>query len=194
MNPRATGRKGFTLVELLVATTLGALAMTALLSCFVFLGRSFTRLAHAQTLAQQGRIALSWLQSDVARALAVKSGTSPTVTEVTLELPEGDVTYTYDPTAFSLRRRATFGSVTDLVLLNGRSCHCTALEFSYYTGTRGSPADQLNPGAHVPFSIKQLRLAFVLETPASHAAATRARHEIVSAQLLLRQRQSPDGS
>lgn len=193
MRARGTGRAGFTLVELLVASTLGAVAMTALLACFLFLARNFMRMAHAQDLDQQARNALAWIQADVALAESVKPGTTPTADAVTLVLPAGEVTYSYDAAALRLRRQATFGGNPDMQLLISPGCRCTAFSLTYYTGSLGPPTDQLAPAQFVPLSIKQLRLAFVLQTPSTQAEAVRMRREVVSAPLPLRQRQSPDG-
>lgn len=186
-------RSGFTLVELLVASTLGAVAMTALLACFLFLARNFMRMAHAHDLDQQARTALAWIQADVAQAESVKPGTTPTAEAVTLVLPAGEVTYSYDATALRVRRQATFGGNPDMHLLTSPGCRCTAFSLTYYTGSLGAPTDQLAPAQFVPLSIKQLRLAFVLQTPSSQAEAVQMRREVVSAPLPLRQRQPPDG-
>ncbi|HEX2862483.1 MAG TPA: prepilin-type N-terminal cleavage/methylation domain-containing protein, partial [Lacunisphaera sp.] len=110
--------RGFTLTELLVACSLAAFAMMALLSGFVFLGRNFTRLANLQSLQTQGRTALAYLQNDVALARSVKPGASATATAVTLVLPGGEVAYTYDAATARLRRQASFGSQPDLYLLS----------------------------------------------------------------------------
>ncbi|HYC70971.1 MAG TPA: prepilin-type N-terminal cleavage/methylation domain-containing protein [Opitutaceae bacterium] len=187
-------RPGFTLVELLIGMALSAVVMTALLGAFVYFARNFARLANSQLLEEQARLALAWVRTDVARAREIKRGTAPADTTVTLVLPDGEVTYTYDAAAQRLRRQATFGAAPDLVLLGGRNCACTAFAFSFYTGSLGAPVDQSAPAVNVPYSVKQLRLSFTLQTTAVHAPETRVRRDIVSARYVLRQRSAPDGS
>lgn len=194
MTRRAPSCHAFTLVEVLIAATVGALVMSAMLSSFVFLARNFTRLAHHQALEQQARQALAVIQADLAQARAVKPGTSPTATAVTLELPGGDVTYTYDAAGSRLRRQATFGPLTDRTLLNNTSCRCSAFAFNYYTSSQGSPVDQLTPTAYVPYSIKLLQVQFSLETPSTQSPETRMNYDVVSSRFQIRQRQAPDGN
>lgn len=194
MRIRSAPLAGFTLVELLIGVSLGGLVMAALLSAMVYFARNFARLAQAQALEEQSRLALAWLRHDVGRALAVKPGSAPSSTAVTLVLPEGEVTYAFDATARELRRQATFGGNADLTLLRNRYTQCTDLSFSYYTNSLGPATDPLAPDVNVPYSIKQLRLAFTLETPAVHAPELRMRREIVSSRYVLRQRTAPDGS
>lgn len=187
-------RSGFTLIELLVSSTLAALAMTALLSSFVFLARNFTRLANLQALEAQSRRALAYLQTDLALADSVKAGSAATASSVTLVLPAGEVTYTYDSTAGRLRRQATFGTTAEIDLLSTPGCRCTAFTFSYYTGTGGSPANQVTPAVNTPYSIKQLQVSFVLQNPATESAATKMQYQAVSARHNLRNKRAPDGN
>lgn len=191
---RTRQQQGFTLVELLVSSTLAALAMTALLSAFVFLARNFTRLANLQALESQSRRALTYLQDDLALAEAVKAGSTASASSVTLVLPAGEVTYTYDSAARRLRRQAGFGTTPDLYLLNTPGCQCTTFAFSYFTGSGGSPANQLAPTTNTPYSIKQLQVSFVVQTPSTEAAATRMQYQAVTARHNLRNKRPPDGS
>lgn len=185
---------GFTLVELLIGSSLAAFVLMALLSAFVFLARNFTRLANRQSLETSSRTALAYLRADVAQARAVKPGSPVTADSVTLVLPAGDVTYSYDSSAGRLLRQAGFGAQPQIELLNSANGRCTGFAFTYYTGTGGSPADQLTPGMNNAYSIKQLQVTFVLETPATESAQTSLRHETVSARLNLRNKGAPDGN
>ena len=191
---RSPLRAGFTLVEVLVASTLAAAVMAAVLATFVFLGRNLTRLANYQTLEAKGRQALIYLRQDFALAQAVKTGTTPTGSTVTLVLPAGEVTYAYDGTNYRLRRQANFGPNPDFYLLQNDYCTCTTFAFSYYTTTSGTPIDQISGSANVPYSIKQIEVRFIIQTPGTSSAATRATYEIVSSRLLIRNKQLPAGS
>jgi prepilin-type N-terminal cleavage/methylation domain-containing protein len=192
MKRRSRSVRGFTLVEVLVSVTLGALMMAAVLSSYVFLGRNLTRLANYQTLEAKGREALTYLRRDFALALTVKAGTSPTSSTVTLVLPAGEVTYTY--AASTLTRMANFGANPTITLLNNAYCTCTAFSFNYYTTTGGSPLDQVTSSVNVPYSIKQIQVAFTLQTPSVHSVQTRATYQVASANFLLRNKPLPTGN
>lgn len=194
MRKRARTSGGFTLVELLIAAALAGFAMTALLSSSLFLARNFTRLANYQALENEGRRALAYLQADLELAEAVKPGTNPTAAGVTLVLPAGEVTYAYDSGTQRLRRQADFGASPDISLLSGASCRCTEFSFDFFTGSNGAPEDQLSPGTFVPYSIKQVRVRFSLQTPAEAASETRMTYAAVSARMNLRNKRPPDGN
>lgn len=194
MRKRVRPSGGFTLVELLIAAALAGFVMIALLSSSVFLARNFARLANYQALESEGRRALAYLQADLELAEAVKPGTNPTAAGVTLVLPDGEVSYTYDSSAQRLRRQADFGANPDMNLLTGASCRCTGFSFDFFTGSNGAPDNQLSPGTFVPYSIKQVRVRFSLQTPAEAASETRMTYAAVSARMNLRNKRAPDGS
>jgi type II secretory pathway pseudopilin PulG len=194
MNARLSTQRGFTLVELLIAFTLAMVAMAALLSCFVFLARNFTRLANFRALEQQARTAQATLQDDLSSAVAVKTSTAPTDTTLALKLPDGNVTYTYDATNRRLRRQADFGVNQDRYLLTAPGCRCASFAFSYFTASGGSTASQLTPTAHAPLSIQQVQIHFTLETPNTENVQTRMTYAGGTARLHLRNKQKPDGT
>lgn len=194
MKRRLQSRRGFTLVEMLVSSTLASMVMAAVLSSFVFLGRNLTRLANYHSLETKGREALAYLGRDLASAQSVKSGTTPTGSTVTLVLPAGEVTYTYDSTNFKLRRQANFGASQDIFLLKNDNSACTAFAFDYYTMTGGAPTSQITTSVNVPYSIKQIQVRFTVQTPGGASPVTRASYDAVSARYLVRNRQLPDGN
>lgn len=192
--PRPTSCRGFTLVEVLISASLAGIVMTAVLSSFVFMGRSMSRLSSYQALETESRKALAYMQRDFAVALRVKNGTSPSASAVTLVLPAGEVSYTYDGSTKRVRRQATFGGNADFYLLSSSSSECTTFTFSYYTTTDGAPTDQVTPANFVPYSIKQIQVRFVVESPSAWTTETRARFEAKSARYLFRNRGASDGS
>lgn len=191
-------RRGFTLVELMIGTALATVVMAALLSSFVFIGGSLSRLASGQALENEARKALAYLRQDFALARSIKSGTTPTASSVTLVLPIGtgtyEVSYTYDAATRKLRRQATAGPSADLYLLGNDQCICTSFTFSYYTTSDGSPTSQLSASTIVPYSVKQVEVGFVLESPTTWAKERRTRFEAASSRWMIRNRTAPDGS
>lgn len=189
-----TRSRAFTLVEVMIGSTLAAMVMAAMLSSFVFIGRNLSRLTSHQALETEARKALTYLRRDFGLAQTIKSGTTPTSATVTLVLPTGDVTYTYDSGTKRLRRQATFGTSQDLYLLQNSRSQCATFAFAYYTTSDAAPTDQVTPSSLVPYSIKQIEVSFVLESPSSWTAETRTRYELASSRFLIRNRRAPDGT
>ncbi len=103
---------GFTLVELIVATTLSLMIMAAILSSYVFLGRNFTRSlgltgTNQPTLENQSRRTLAYFAQDARMASGLVTTLNPplfapTATTMTLILPTSsgskNVTYYFNDT------------------------------------------------------------------------------------------------
>ncbi len=193
MNRRAKSRAAFTLVELLIGSTVAGFTLAAVLSAYIFIGRNLARLSSYQSLENESRKVLAYLSRDLMLAQSVKTGTTPTESAVTLVLPAGEVSYSFNSTT-GLRRQTTFGTSPDLTFLRNDSCACTSFRFRYFTVTDGAPTDQTSPSAYVPYSIKQIQVGFVLESPTSWTAETRTRFEMASSRYVFRNRGAPDGT
>jgi prepilin-type N-terminal cleavage/methylation domain-containing protein len=183
--PRPSPRSGFTLVELLMGLALSSMLLAAILSSYLFLGRSLTRLALQQELERQSRGTLVRLAADLRLTQSV---TSATDTALALTVPAGTVTYTYNGSTKTLTRTASFGASPTLVLLTG----CTAFDFNYFTTADGAPTDQLTPAVFVPLSIKQVEAGFTLAAGTANAG-TATKLQAASGRIILRNRQLPTG-
>ena len=64
-------QSGFTLVELLIGSSLSAILLVGVLSSFTFMGRSLGRMASQQQLETQSRRALQVFDSDARMATAL---------------------------------------------------------------------------------------------------------------------------
>jgi prepilin-type N-terminal cleavage/methylation domain-containing protein len=193
MHRRKT-KQGFTLVEVMIGAALGGVIMAAVLSTYTYMARNLARLASYQTLEAESRKALSYLSRDLSLAQGVKTGTTPTTSAVTLTLPSGDVSYTYNSSSHTLTRQATFGVSPSLTFLHNDSCQCTTFTFRYYTSSDGAPTNQLTPSAYVPYSIKQIQVSYTVESPSGWSVLTRTRYEGASARYVFRNRGAPDGT
>ncbi|WP_157772326.1 PulJ/GspJ family protein [Lacunisphaera limnophila] len=100
-----TTSRAFTLVELLIGASLSAAVLAAVLSSYIYLGRSLGRLANQQALETQARRALGTFTQDVqqATALVTQSTTPifPAAHRLVLTMPTGTgtantVTYYYN--------------------------------------------------------------------------------------------------
>lgn len=94
--------RAFTLVELLVGATLSAAVMAAVLSSYIYLGRSLARLANQQTLETEGRRTLGYFAQDVQSASGLTDTVNLSDTRVSLLVPTAagtsTITYYYNST------------------------------------------------------------------------------------------------
>ncbi|MBC7369104.1 MAG: prepilin-type N-terminal cleavage/methylation domain-containing protein [Undibacterium sp.] len=181
--PRPRHNRGFTLVEALVASTLSAMLMLAILSSYIFLGRNLTRLANLQIVEAKSRIALGLLARDFQRASAVGSATSA---GVTLTVPGGTVTYTYTYPTLTRVSTVASDSFANADLFGG---DCTAFSFSYYSTTGATALS----GTVVPLSVKRIGVSFTVEGGTT-AVGTWVSRQTVSSRVLLRNKALPTGS
>lgn len=196
-----SSKAAFTLVELLIGMSLALTVMTAVLTSYIFLGRSLARLANQQTLETEARRTLAFFAQDV-RMTSDLSGT-PSASTVALTVPTSSgtntITYYYNNTssdavvtvngtnvtmrANALTRCVYNGStVTSLTLLN----HITtdSLSFTYYDSSGNaytSYTDYLS-------GIKRLTLQFNTQTGVSSNGTQTPVYQFVSPRLTLRNR------
>lgn len=131
---RAKARRGFTLVELIVSSSLAAILLTGVLTTFVALGKSAVRTGNYSVMESQTRRAFEQLGIDARMASAfISNFTGSTITSITLTIPSSDlstisqVTYGYsnktmyvvpgsDPAA-TAGRRTLLSNVNSLTFL-----------------------------------------------------------------------------
>ncbi len=112
-----TRRRGFTLVEVMIATSLLAILTAAVLSSFIFILRAERSLANYAEMNTQARRFLEQLGRDARSATDV---TNTTTTAITMSVPSNltgsvqDVTYSYDSSAGTVSRQVA-GVTTVLV-------------------------------------------------------------------------------
>ena len=108
-------RRAFTLVELLIGTSLSAVVMAGMLSAYLFLAKNLTRLNTTEQFDRHSQRAVTLFSRDVSSATKIVSFSSATVSGVTtativMNVPTGSVTYTWSgstATPGSLMRAVT---------------------------------------------------------------------------------------
>lgn len=113
--------RGFTLVEVMIGATLSSFILAAVLSTFLFLGRSGANIRNYTDMETQARKALEQFAEDTRQASAV---TWASATSVTLVVNATNVAYSYASGNFT----RTVGG-TSTTLLTG----ITAFSFLAYT-------------------------------------------------------------
>lgn len=184
---RSSPVAGFTLVELLIGLSLSLTIMAAVLSSYLFLGRSLSRLVNQQTLETEGRRTLATFTQDV-RASSAISGT-PSVSTVTLTIPSGasttTVAWSYNSTTGILTRTPASGTARTLV------SNLTSLHFRYYNeaGTAyDSGSSPYTTQTDYMSGLKQISLAFTSQTGSANNGTLTSVHSFASPRLLVRNR------
>lgn len=184
---RTAATAGFTLVELMISMSLALMIIAAVLSSYLFLGRSLGRLVTQQTLDNEGRRALAYFAQDVRLASGI-SGT-PSASSVTLTVPSGATTttvaYTYNSGTGTLTRTPASG--TSLTLAS----NLLSFYFRYYNDT-GTAYDS----GSVPYTtqtsymagIKQISLTLTSQTGSANNGTRTAVNNFTSPRLLIRNR------
>jgi prepilin-type N-terminal cleavage/methylation domain-containing protein len=120
-------RAGFTLVEMMVASGVGAIVLTGLMLMFWFSNRSFASLANYLDLDQKTQVALDKMSREI-RQVNMLTAFSPT--NLTFQDWDGaTLQYTYDPNSQTLTRNK--GNTNITTLLTG----CDSLQFSIFQRT-----------------------------------------------------------
>jgi prepilin-type N-terminal cleavage/methylation domain-containing protein len=199
---------GFTLVELMVSLALGLIVMTAVLSSYIFLARSFTRSlgvtsANQPSLEIQSRRTLTTFAQDVRMA----TGTTGTFdsTRVTLTLPTATATknvyYYFNNTAAEVSVVLGSSAVTvptySLVRRDGSAGNVQTLHSSLLTLTISYYDDSGNPytvldnsvAGYSSFSgIKQISMAFTSQAGSAVNSTLTPVSAFATPRLILRNR------
>jgi prepilin-type N-terminal cleavage/methylation domain-containing protein len=114
---KRASRRGFTLVEVMISAGLGAFLLAAVLSTFLFMGRSGTNLQNYSDMEGQARQALEAFAEDVRQASAITWNSN---VSMTLTVNSASVVYEYDSSAktFSSSDRTTANSSTKQVQIS----------------------------------------------------------------------------
>src|SRR5690606_28949793 len=90
---RKSGRRGFTLVEVLISAGLSAFILAGVLSTFLFLGRSGANMQSYSDMESEARRGLELFAQDVRQASSI---TWSSEISITLTVNATSITYSYD--------------------------------------------------------------------------------------------------
>lgn len=197
--------RGFTLVELLIGTSLALMVMTAVLSTHLYLGRSLARLINQQTLETQARRTLAYFAQDVRMASGI-SGT-PSATYVALTVPTGSgantITWYYNNTSSNATiavngtnvtmpanavTRCVYNGSTVAPLTLCRNITSSGLTFTYYDSSGHSYTSADLSAQNYLSGIKQLSLTLSTQTGTGANGTLTPVQKVASARLILRNR------
>lgn len=171
------GDRGFTLVEVLIGSTIGTMVLAGVLATFLMMGRSGANIANYSVMEAQARRALEELSQDIRMGEWVTWTSSQSITvkvpheysSLTATIIYDNVTYSYNSTTKTFNR--TVGTNTTILARNVASC-----AFERF--------DRLNNATASANSTKRIKLTLVCRTQSQTAAA--ATNTILSAAYILR--------
>lgn len=123
-----TRSRGFTLVEMLIATAVGGLVLSAVMAMSLFSARSFAAIGNYVDLDIKSRTALDTMTSDIRQALDLSSASSNGLSFHMVDIGTGTTNvlqYIYDPSGKTLRR-SYLGQSTTLLT------NCTFMQFALF--------------------------------------------------------------
>jgi prepilin-type N-terminal cleavage/methylation domain-containing protein len=190
--------RGFTLVELLVATAVSLVVFAALFSAYIYIARNLTRITFVQQQSMQSSRLLRLFANDIGSAVRAITASNQ---QLILQMPPpagNQVTYTYtyvSPDHGTLQRTDTTGSS---VILDGitplpfqASAPFASNIFNYYSiaGTPLLTAPTTSPPTATsvlnPAEIKQIELSYMCVDGVANNG-TEARNTVVSSRMVLR--------
>lgn len=191
-------RHGFTLVEVMVASSVSLIVLGGVLAAYLFLGRGLTRLINAQQQEVRSRHALRVFTDDVTTANKLTTASSTIVSGVTTaasfvaEIPKASgttsVTYTYNYSASGsgtlTRYRADTAESTTILK------DVTSLAVNYFTTTEVASGTTFSTTRTAPgnaLSVKAVQMQFTTSV-GSAASGTLSSFTTLSQRVVMRNR------
>lgn len=174
-----TGTRGFTLVEVMIGATLSSFILVAVMSSFLFLGRSGANIQNYNDMESEARTALELFAEDTRQASSI-AWTS--ATEVTLTVTGNSIIYAYDASTKEFQRTVVVaGTPNTRTLVSG----ITSFTFNAYSITGVDlPLTTAAELATATKSTKQLQIS--LEAARSTQTVVDATNTVLSARFILR--------
>jgi prepilin-type N-terminal cleavage/methylation domain-containing protein len=176
-------RRAFTLVEVMVASTLASFVLAAVLTTFLFMGRSGTNLRNYSDMEAQARKSLETFAEDVRQASTITwtSGTEFTVLVPQNVGPSKTVRYFYTSAEGTFKRVYDGGAATTLI--SGITAGTFAFKAYNVAGGEMPLVTTANLTA-ASSSTKQLQIS--LEAQRQNTTVTAATNLVLSARFILR--------
>ena len=167
-------RRGFSLVEVMIAATLGSVILLAVLTTFLFLGRSAANLQNYTDMESQARKALEIFAEDTRQARTVNWSSA---NSVTLNVNTVDVTYYFASGSFNRIRNGV-----KTTLLSG----IMTFDFLAYTITGNEITDFSTATARTTANNTTKQIQISLSAARTTQTVTRATNLVLSARYVLR--------
>jgi prepilin-type N-terminal cleavage/methylation domain-containing protein len=168
-------QRGFTLVEVLISSTLAAFVLTGVMTAFLFLGRSGANIQNYTDMESQARRGLEQFAQDVRQASSITWNSS---SSVTLVVDSTNITWAH--ASGTLSRQV--GTATARAMLSG----ITTFTFKAYSisGTEITDFSNATALTNAGKTTKQLQVS--LEASRTSRTVARATNLVLSARYILR--------
>jgi Tfp pilus assembly protein PilW len=173
-----TRSRAFTLVEAMVGATLASFVLAAVLTTFLFMGRSGANLRNYSDMESQARRSLELFAEDVRQASAISWTTS---SDVTLTVNSTAIRYFYTSSAGTFSRSVAGGTASQLI--TGITSGTFAFKAYNVAGTEMPLVTSANLTA-ASSSTKQLQIS--LEASRTTQTVMSATNLVLSARYILR--------
>ena len=173
---KASRRRGFTLVEVMIGATLSSFVLAGVLSTFLFLGRSGQNLRNYSDMETQARKALELFAEDTRQASSVVWADSNTLTLVVNAI---NIKYAYASGSFV---RTIGTATTGTTLLTG----ITNFSFLAYSITGVALTDFSTAAARTAANSATKQVQISLSAARSSQTVTTATNIVLSARYVLR--------
>jgi len=169
------GRRGFTLVEMMIGATISTVVLAAVLTAYLFIVRSGVNLLNYSEMEGQARTALELFAEDTRQASSITWNSNASVT---LLVSGNPIVYQYDSST-KIFQRLTGGSTRNL--LSG----VQTFEFKAYNITGATlPLSTSSELTAAGKGTKQLQIS--LTAARTNRTVTRASNTVLSARFILR--------
>jgi len=189
------GAAGFTLIEVMAASSLSGIVLAGVISVMLLIGGSSIKVSEYAELENQARVALELFGREARMARSV--GGTLSSTSVVFSIPASDtssaysVTYAFDATAQTFTRTDTITG-TPTVLISGVRQIPGKDPFQYYSYIAGNYADttsdpppnQIDVADGNPVAVKQIAINFLAQR--TSVMVTAATNKVFSARFVLR--------
>lgn len=166
------------MVEVMVSATLATLILTAVISMFLFLGRSSANIINYTEMESQARNGLEYFAQDTRQSSDMVWNTA---NSITLTIGATSITYAYDSSTREFSR--TTGGVTD-ILLDG----ITSFTYSAYkiTGASVDLSDLSTAAKRSSASGVTKQVQIYIEAARNTTTSATASNTVLSARYILR--------
>lgn len=191
-SPRATERrKGFSLVELLVAMAISTAVLAGVLSSLLLFTKTSLRLGIYNAMETQATKGIELFGRDLRMAQKITTAGTP-INQVQLTLPPvgagslTTVTYTYDSAGRTFRRAA--GAATTVLVSDIEPGTFKFVRFDMAKNNDEANADGTTPGTLISdYSTNQLQVSMT-SSPDTRGLFARSTKRVISARFVLRNR------
>lgn len=171
-------QRGFTMVEVMISAALGSVILVAVISMFLFIGRSGANLANYAEMETQARNGLEYFAQDTRQASDL---TWNSASKITLTVNGAPIVYTYDSSAKEFSRTA--GGSTN-ILIDGISTFL--LDGYMITGAKVDTTDLSTAAKRDAASGVTKQIQIYLKTGRTSSTVTTATNTVLSARYILR--------